>query len=210
MRNIQVQGAKLILLGRNRHLDGQYLDKWRHIPLTYTSGQPVDDRFREDHYEILLFPAASSFSFHHAVNHLLRYHFYPPSVMSHVSDFSVQDRHMQPGDRIIQRIRQPFPFGLTIIEGLTMNEISDVIDEPRRAGFTYVTTAAHEEIGEWSARLEWRSDDTLMLIVHAISRTSERIPSWTMPVVRYMQKRAHHLGIAYFQTLVSQSSSTSS
>ncbi|MEZ4669897.1 MAG: DUF1990 family protein [Anaerolineae bacterium] len=193
-----IQGAKIVFFGADAAQDVQYLDLWRSVPLTYTLGQAADDSFRRDHYEVTLTPITDRDTFMRAADNLLRYRFYPPSLMHHVSDFSLQQRWMQVGDRLVQRIRTPMPFGLTIMEGITMNEIARVIDEPRRKGFTYVTTAAHEEIGEWSAQVEWQADNALVLTVNAISKTSERIPRWMLPYTRRMQKQAHQQGIEYF------------
>jgi uncharacterized protein (UPF0548 family) len=195
-------GAKIVFFGAGRDHDAQYLELWRTVPLTYTLGQAADDSFRRDHYEVTLTPSATAATFDWAADLLLRYHFYPPSLMRQVSDFSRENRWLRVGDRLVQRIRTALPFGLTLIEGLTMNEIARVIDEPRRKGFTYVTTAVHEEIGEWSAQVEWGADDALVLTVSAISKTSDRIPRWLLPYTSRLQKQAHRQGIEYFTRLV--------
>lgn len=196
------RGAVLVFFGQGKDRDAAYLDQWRTVPLTYRPGQPVSERFRRDHYEIPLLSQVDSAAFARAADHLLRYHFYPPAIMSHVSDFSLANRRMRPGDRLIQRIRAANPFGWTIVEGITMNEIWSVTDEARRAGFTYVTTEAHEEIGEWSAQIEWRADHSLLLTVSALSRTSDRIPRWMSPLTRRVQQGAHHAGIAHFRQII--------
>ncbi len=203
--NTQQRGAVIVFFGQAREQDATYLDRWRAVPLTYRPGQAVDARFERHHYEVVLSEKANAASFACAADHLLRYHFYPPLIMTHVSDFSHEDRRMKPGDRLVQRIGAANPFGWTLVEGITMNEIWSVIDEPRRAGFIYVTTEAHEEVGEWSAQIEWRMDQSLMLTVSALSHTSDRIPRWFHPLTRRLKQKAHHAGIAHFSTLLARS-----
>ncbi|MFN8374714.1 MAG: DUF1990 family protein [Anaerolineae bacterium] len=175
--------------------DEQYLERWRSAPLTYQRGQAVDDSWHTDHYEYPLGDGKQSVDvlFARAADLILRYEFYPPSLMAHVSDFAREGRRMRAGDRIVQRIRGGLPF----IEGLTMNEVVEVMDEPARAGFTYVASVAHSEMGEWSALVE-KQPDSLKLTVHAISSTRPEFPAFLRGYARQVQKRAHDSGIRHF------------
>src|SRR5262245_39515696 len=143
-----MKGAKFAFFGLGRENDVRYIDLWRDVPLTYHPGQAVDDTFHSDHHETVIMPEATPRSFGNAADLLLKYHFYPPQLMQHVSDFSRENRTMRPGDRIIQRINGLALLGLpfSLADGITMNEIAALTDEPRRKGFTYVTTEAHAEM----------------------------------------------------------------
>jgi hypothetical protein len=193
---------KYVWFGAERGREAQYLERWRHAPLTYTPGQAVDNTWHTDHEELLLTPAGTPALFDHARDLLLRYQFYPPTIMTHVSDFSQQGRHMRPGDRIVQRIHGPRFLGSYLFDALTMNEISAVLDEPYQAGFSYVTTQAHAEMGEWSAWVEWRTDESLVLLISAVSRLADHMPKLMSGYARRARKHAHQAGKAAFQSAV--------
>jgi hypothetical protein len=197
-----VKGAKFVLFGIGQGNDARYLDLWRNAPLTYTPGQPIDATWHIDHHEDVIAPDCTPELFERAGDLLLRYQFYPPSLMHHVSDFSRENRHMRPGDRIVQRIHGFPVFGFPLVDGITMNEVIKVIDEPRRKGFTYVTTAAHVELGEWSAQVEWRDDGALVLTIDATARLAYHMPRIMIPHARKRQLRAHDLGMEAFKNAV--------
>lgn len=198
--NKSQSGAKIVLFGQGD--DAAYLEAWQHVPLSYTPGQPVDSTFHSDHHQEVLAPKADAALFKHAADLLLRYHFYPSSVMTHISDFSRENRHMRKGDRILQRIHGFRVLGMSLFDGLTMNEIWSVIDEPRQVGFTYVTTQAHAEKGEWTAHLEWCDDDSLVLTITALSRLARDMPAFVQHYTRRIQLQAHHDGMENFRRLV--------
>jgi uncharacterized protein (UPF0548 family) len=185
----------------NGHDDARYLERWRAVPLAYERGQNVEGWARHEYREYLG-NAQEGSRFKKAVGALLRYQFYPRDVMHHMSDFGIASRKMQVGDRIVQRIPVITLFGLPGVDVMTMNEIVAVMDEPRCAGFTYITTQAHSEEGEWSVRIEWAADNTLWLIMHAISRPAPREPRLIHPLMRTMQKRSHRRGIEHFKALI--------
>ncbi len=194
----------MVFFGLGRANDGRYLDLWRDVPTNYVLGQAVDETFHSDDHEVVIMPDATPRSFGNAADLLLKYHFYPPALMQHVSDFSRENRTMRVGDRIIQRInplammRLPIP----LMEALSMNEVAAVIDEARRKGFTYVTTEAHAEWGEWSVQVEWRADNALVLTIHALSRPAGYVRKSAYAMMRQAQKRAHEMGIAHFSAAV--------
>ena len=134
--------------------------------------------------------------FERAADHLLRYHFYPEDVMLHTSDFSLVNRRMRVNDRIVQRIHV-VP---GLIDILTMNELVGVIDEARRAGFAYATTAKHDEIGQWSAQVQWRDDASLWLTIDSYGGPD--VPWFARSLARRIQLRAHQRGIVHFRQLI--------
>ncbi len=186
--------AKIVLAGTGKP-DEQYLDQWRDAPLTYQRGQPIDDTWHTDHYEKIIASAGKSPDelFQRAADLILHYQFYPPTLMTHVSDFSRDMRRMRAADRVIQRIRA----GISFVEALTMNVIVHMIDEDSRAGFTYIATAAHSEMGEWSALIE-KHPTGIKLTINALARTRPEFPPLLRGYTRRLQKRAHQLGIEHF------------
>ncbi len=175
--------------------DARFLDRWRAVPLSRLEG----GGWHEDHHVVRLGHDDTGERFRRCADALLRYQFYPRDVMRHTSDFGLAGRRMAVGDRIVQRIPVITLFGLPGVDVMTMNEIVSVIDEPRRVGFSYVTTQAHSEEGIWSAQVEWRADGELWLSVESRSRPAAREPRLIHPLMRYMQKRSHRRGIETFR-----------
>lgn len=188
------KSAKIVLTGRGKP-DEQYLDQWRGAPLTYQRGQKVDESWHTDHDEYVFGGKGLAYeeTFKRAADLLLRYQLYPPSLMTHVSDFSRENRKMRVGDRVLQRIRS----SMRLLEGLTLNEVVEVIDRPSRAGFTYIATEAHGEMGEFSVLVERRSDH-LRLTIDTVSRTRPEFPFFLRWYARRLQKHAHKQGLLYF------------
>lgn len=182
--------------------DVKYLDIWNKAPLSYRLGQPIDDSWHLDEYELLVGPDEDGRLFRKAADLLMRYQFYPHDLLDHTSDFSLWNRWAQVGDRIVQRIHLFSLFGKPILDVVTMTEISQVIIEPRRYGFTYVTVEPHVEQGEWTACLEWGADNSLRLSVKAISRPSPQEPARNYSFMRSLQKSAHQRGLQHFKQAV--------
>ncbi len=180
--------------------DARYLARWRDVPLAYRRGQDVTGWARH-HYEECLGSDDDGTRFACLADALLRYRFYPRDVMRHTSDFGIAGRRLRVGDRLVQRIPVITIFGLPGVDVMTMNEIVEVRQDDRRAGFTYITTQAHSEEGEWSVDLVRRADGTLWLTMDAVSRPSPREPRLIHPLMRYMQRRSHRRGIETFRAL---------
>ena len=175
--------------------DSRFLTEWHDAPLTYHPGQVLRDA-HTDHYEERVAAVADIALFEKAADHLLQYHFYPSNVMIHTSDFGLTNRHMCVGDRIVQRIHV-IP---NVIDIVTMNELISVVDEPRHAGFAYVTTDKHDEAGQWSAQVLWRADTSLWLTIDAYGRPT--VPWFARSLARHTQLRAHQRGIAHYKQLI--------
>ena len=182
--------------------DVQYLDVWNDVAVSYRQGQPIDESWHVDQYKLSLGHDEDGRLFQNAADRLMRYQFYPDDVLSHVSDSGLWDRWVQVGDRIVQRIHLFSLFGKPILDVLAMNEVSHVIAEPRRYGFTYVTVKGHVEQGEWSACLDWRDDGELILTVKAISKPVPAEPARNYGFMRALQKSAHQRGLQYFKQSV--------
>ncbi|NDJ54955.1 MAG: DUF1990 family protein [Chloroflexi bacterium] len=182
-----------------RHLSRHYLEAWRDAPLTFDPDQDIDERWKTDHYEDIIASDPDGSLFRFAVDRLMRYRFYPPSVMTSVSDFSEEGRWMRPGDRLVIRVPALNAIGLPLYTVFAMNEISEVVAEERHAHIAYITTAAHVERGEWRAALDWQKDDTLALQVDVISRTRGDVPLAHPAIVRRLQLRAHNLGMRHLR-----------
>jgi uncharacterized protein (UPF0548 family) len=182
--------------------DVKYLDVWNNAPLSYQPGQPIDDSWHVDTYELSLGLDEDGRLFRKASDLLMRYQFYPHNVLSHTSDFSLWERWAQVGDRIVQRIHLFSLFGKPIVDVITMNEVRHVITEPRRYGFTLVTISNHVEQGEWAACLEWRDDDELILTINSISKPAATEPTRNYSFMRARQKAAHQQGLQHFKQAV--------
>jgi uncharacterized protein (UPF0548 family) len=196
-------GTISVWFGRDQEKDAQYLQKWRSAPLTYSPDQEINENWNIDRYEIILGQDPSGDLFQRAARLTLRNQFYPPEVMTTVSDFSSSGRSVQPGDRVVQRIRIFQYRGRPILEVMTMNEITEVIQEPRRTGFTYTTTSAHAEIGEWSPIVEWRENGEVALVISVVSRARPGASRYSRVFSRKIQLRAHKLSIRNFLSALS-------
>jgi uncharacterized protein (UPF0548 family) len=191
-----------VWFGRGRGQDARFLTEWRAAAVNYSAGSSLDRFWNTDHYDIVLGNDENGDLFKRASDLLMHNRFYPPSVMEFTGDFSLANRPVQAGDRVVQRVRILTIIGFPILEILTMNEISRVIDEVDRKGFTYVTTLVHSEIGEWSPGVERHSDGTVHLRIDVISRARPEMSPRSRAFARRLQLRAHHLSIENFRQLL--------
>lgn len=182
--------------------DGRYLRLWREAPLTYQTGQALDLTWQVDDYAVTLGADRTSHLFDRAANALMRYRFYPAEVMRAISDFQLERRWLRPGDRIVQRLHIFRLLDLPLLDVVTMNAITSVVDEDRRKGFTYTTTQCHAEQGDWTALIEWHTSGEVTLTLHAVSRPGPRLPIWAHGLARRLQLRAHQRGLAAFRRMV--------
>jgi hypothetical protein len=98
---------------------------------------------------------------------LLDYRIFPPSIMSYLTQWSSENREMQPGDVIVQQIcLPPFPrFSLKIVTGVRIREI---IRETQRIGFSYETLEGHAERGISTFTIE-KGKDGMLFRIHTFS-----------------------------------------
>lgn len=192
------QGASAVWFGKGQHHDAQTLQAWRDAPLTYFPDQDLDHHWNVDRYEVILGHDESGELFQRAAYLTLNNRFYPSEIMSTVSDYALEGRPVQRGDRVLQRIRVLQWRGLPILELLTLNEITEVIDEPRKVGFTYTTTHAHSEVGEWSPTVTWQENGNIVLTIEVVSRLRPGASRAAQDFARQLQIRAHKVSIQNF------------
>jgi hypothetical protein len=125
-------GALPVLFGIGKQNDAQLLLRWKEAPLTCPPDPELDEHWNMDRYETILGQDASGALFRRASRLVLRNQFYPSEVMTSVSDFLQEERDVQQGDRVIQRIRLFQYNTMPILEALSMNQVTSVINEPRR------------------------------------------------------------------------------
>ncbi|RMG98583.1 MAG: DUF1990 family protein [Chloroflexi bacterium] len=182
--------------------DVKYLDEWEQVPLNYHASIPLDETWHIDKYEASLGHDATGELFACAADVLMRYEFYPPDVLTHMSDFDLQGRWLQVGDRIVQRVHVWQLRGRVVLDAVVMNEVTAVTQADRRCGFTCVTTARHVEQGEWSAYVAWLPDGQVVLRVSSVSRPVPEEPRRNYRFIRARQQQAHRRGLSYFQEVV--------
>lgn len=191
-------GGAAAWFGMGQARDSQLLVTWRDAPRTYFPGQEDDPTWNADRYEVILGQDVSGTLFEKAARLALQNQFYPADVLTAVSDFDQAGRTMRAGDRVLQRIRVVQVGQQPILEVLTMNEITEVIEDARRVSFTYATTAAHAEVGEWSPSVVWRENGEVALILEIVSRFRPGTSYFSRRFSRRMQLRAHRRSLDTF------------
>lgn len=182
--------------------DVKYLDEWHHAPLNYQPAYAITPDWHIDHHEKIIAHDEDGRLFQRAADLLMRYHFYPPHILNHVSTFGLANRWLEVGDRIVQRIHLLALFGRSILDVVSMTEITQTIVDRHRCGFTYATVATHVEQGEWSVAVTWRPNGDLLLTLDAVSRPVPQEPRRNYAIMRAFQKAAHLQGITHFQQMV--------
>ena len=185
--------------------DVKYLDLWDKAPVSYVPGQPIDESWQQDNYDILLTYDADGRIFQRATNHLFHYHFYPPDLLTQTSDFSLENRTMRVGDRVIQRMHILSLRRYPILDLIGITEIYNLINEPRRCGFTHVTVNPHIAEGEWTAQVTWHKNGNLFLNVSVISRPVPQEPPCNHKLIRARQLAMHQRSIAHFREQLTNS-----
>lgn len=191
-------GAVPVWFGRGQQDDLKYLQEWRSALLTYSINDDLDSNWNIDRYDIILGRDSSGTLFQDAAELTLHNCFYPPEVLQATSDYDIEHRTVRSGDHIVQRIHVLQIAGKPLLDMLTMNRITEVFQEPRRVGFTYTTTTAHIEVGEWSPRVEWRENNDVALVIEVASRIRPGTSAFARSLTRRMQLRGHKLSICNF------------
>jgi hypothetical protein len=94
---------------------------------------------------------------------LFNYDIFPAFIMSHLTEWKLDDREMKVGDIIVQQVCIPPFMALSqkIVFGV---RISEIIDEETRKGFSYETLDGHVEKGISTFTLEKTRDQVIFKI----------------------------------------------
>ncbi len=195
-------GSVSVWFGSGRGQDAHFLSDWRAAAVNYYPGSSLDRFWNTDHYNVVLGQDQNGELFERAGGLLMHNRFYPAEIMEFIGDFSLANRAVQAGDRVVQRVRIFTILGYPVLEVLTMNEITRVVDEANRKGFTYVTTQVHSEVGEWSPSVERHSDGSIHLRIDVISRLRPEMSARNRAFARRLQLRAHRMSIEHFRHLL--------
>jgi uncharacterized protein (UPF0548 family) len=176
-----------------------YIKKWQDAPISFDADQPTDYSWHVDMHEHSLGNDSDDPSlFERAVEKLFRYEFYPENILIHHSTATSENRRLQQGDRIVQQIR-----GVPgIVDALTMNLVTNAIYETNRMGFTYRTTFEHLEVGEMTFAILRKRNGDVSVVIQGVSKPGPKMPFYAVPYARYLQKKAHAIGLAQFKSLV--------
>jgi hypothetical protein len=178
--------------------DVKYLDQWQDAPLSFTPGHVTDSNWYTDSYEKIIIPEAGPPLFQQAADLLFCYQLYSDQVLSFTSDFDQEQRPLRAGDRIVQRAHILHLFGRSILDIITMIEVTGLINEPRRAGISCVTTALHLVQGCWQIMLNWPETGELVVTMKGLSRPSPTEPARHHRFIRSFQRKMQQHGLNHF------------
>ena len=122
------------------------------------------------------------------------YNIFPGRIMTYLTEWSYEKRHMQIGDTIVQQAFIP-PFkhlSQKIIFGVRINEI---INEPTRIGFSYETLHGHVEKGLSIFTLEKTNNNGTIFKVHTFSKPGNFLtklvgPMFSVPYQTFCTRQA--------------------
>ena len=174
------------------------LEKWHDEQSNYDPDEPKDESWFVDEFSILLGRASDDRVFERAAIRLLRYKFYPTSVLHAAAVFIREGRPPKTGERIVQRVKV-IP---GLVDAVTMNIVTDVCDEPNRCGFRIVTSNQQYEKGEWSAYITRDQEGNVTLDVKVISKPATPLPFVSSSFARALQRRAHRLALNSFSEAI--------
>jgi len=108
------------------------------------------------------------------------YKIFPNQIMSFLSEWELEKREMRIGDTIVQQVYLPplKMFAQKVIFGVRINQI---IDEPNKKGFSYVTLKGHVEKGISTFTIEQKDNKTLFKI-HTFSEPGNLLTKIVAPI----------------------------
>ena len=97
------------------------------------------------------------------------------------------DEPPAPGQTVVTQVQAGHisPLALAFCDRVT-----DVINEPRRCGFTYATLPGHPERGAETVLTEWHADDRVTVTVRAFSQPGWPLLRLVRPALAWVQGRA--------------------
>lgn len=176
----------------------EMLEKWRGEQSNYDPDKPKDKSWYVDEFSVLLGKARDDRVFERASIRLMRYRFYPTSVLQASAAFIRERRAPRIGEHIVQRVKV-IP---GLVDAVTMNIVTDVCDEPDRCGFKIVTSNQQYEKGEWSAYITRDSSGAVILNVRVVSKPATPLPFVSSSFARALQRRAHRLALNSFSEAI--------
>ncbi len=187
------------------HSDAGLLTLLRDEPLTYALSDG-EDGMKVHTLEKVIGTDVSGALFDQAGAILLRYEFYPESVISSVSDFSLANRTVATGDRILLRLHLLHLFGVSFVNFPVLVHVVDAVDQPREKRMTYCTTRWHLAKGTCTAQLQWRDDGAVVLSLRSVETPVNRFLRLPVvkPVFRLFLDRALRKGVANVMRAVAQ------
>lgn len=173
------------------------LAEWKQNVVLFDPNRPTDTTWNVDSFQVNLGPDTEIHSFSRAADLLFRYQLYPKSVMTFMSDFSIEERSLRTGDYILQKgVILP-----GLLSAVTLTQVISVIIEPARRGFTYFSTNHHFIEGEFTVALVRKADGAIVLMAHSVSRPDPKLPVILRWAARQYQKRAHRSAPEYISSL---------
>jgi len=99
------------------------------------------------------------------LNHdfIFDYMVFPHHIMTHLSQWAIEQRKMHIGDTIVQQVFIP-PLRRTSIKVVVGVRINEIIHESNRVGFSYETLEGHVERGVSTFTIEQRADRIVVRI----------------------------------------------
>lgn len=174
------------------------LELWRDEQSNYDPQEPKNSSWFVDEFSVPLGTASDDRVFERAAIRLLRYKFYPTSVLHAAATFIRERRAPRPGEHIVQRVKV-IP---GLVDAVTMNIVTDVCDEPNRCGFRIVTSNQQYEKGEWSAYITRTESGDVSLDVKVVSKPATPLPFISSSFARALQRRAHRLALTSFSEAI--------
>jgi len=102
---------------------------------------------------------------------LFSYNIFPGNVMSFFAEWEISDRKMESGDTVVQQINL-LPFSSLSPKLIAGVKIKQVINQPRKKGFTYETLDGHPETGVATFMLEQKNNETFFRIMTSSAEKS--------------------------------------
>lgn len=109
------------------------------------------------------------------------YHLFPTHILTHLAQWTVENRKMRIGDTIAQQAYLPpfRHFSQKIIFGVRVN---DIIHEPTRIGFSYETLEGHVETGVSTFTIEKTKEQGIIFCIHTFSRPGNLLTQLVGPI----------------------------
>ena len=111
---------------------------------------------------------------------LMCYHVFPSNIMRFITQWEHENRSMRIGDVIVQQIHFP-PMVNAPLKMIMAVRISEIIDEPKRKGFSYETLEGHVEKGISTFTLE-QTTTGIHFQISTFSTPGNRLLRWLAPI----------------------------